>query len=268
MTTDPSDLWPELGEIACRLATEAGQVAIDMADSARASTSTKSSSVDVVTAADRAAEALIVAGLLAARPDDGILGEEGASHVGPSPVVWHVDPIDGTTNYVYDIPAFSVSIAAEYDGELVAGAVYHPSRDMLYRAVAGQGAWRNDIALTTTSKDDLSTSLVATGFSYLADRRRRQAEVLIDLLPAVRDIRRFGSAALDLCAVAVGEVDAYYERGLNRWDLAAGTLIASEAGAIVENLRGGPPGDDFVLAAGPNLFGPLQTLLTKVDADR
>jgi myo-inositol-1(or 4)-monophosphatase len=273
MTANPPErrqqprLWTDLADLAAGLALEAGKVIIEMRDDARATASTKSSVTDLVTAADREAEALIASGILGHRPDDSIQGEEGAHTIGSSPVIWHIDPIDGTTNYVYGIPAFSVSNAAEIDGVVVAGAVLDPSTAQLYRAVRNGGAFRNDVALSGSEVDDLAVALVATGFSYAAERRRRQAEVLLHLLPHIRDLRRFGSAALDLCLVASGQVDAYFEQGLNSWDLAAGSLVASEAGAVVENLRGGQPDSTFVLAAGSRIFSPLRELLVDLDAD-
>lgn len=273
MTTDDrskslsAESWPGFADLASELALSAGRTVLDMARTARTETATKSSATDLVTSADTAAERLIVDGILATRPDDGIEGEEGTSRPGMSGVVWHVDPIDGTTNYVYDLPAFSVSIAAAVDDEVVAGVVFDPAHNHLYRAVRGLGATRNGDVLRCSTIDDAAIALVATGFSYAADRRREQARLLVDVLPVVRDIRRFGSAALDLCAVGSAQVDAYYERGLNRWDLAAGALVARESGAIVENLRGGEPDGTFVLAAGPGLFETLQRLLAGLNAD-
>lgn len=265
----------ELGDLAGRLARAAGGLALAEAAAIRRSgaagsrgaADTKSSPTDLVTTADRAAEVLITEGILAARPGDGIAGEEGGARAGRSGVVWHIDPIDGTTNYVYGIPAFAVSIGVEADGELVAGAVFHPSRGCLYHAVRGGGAWRDAEPLRCSPLARLDTALVATGFAYRPDHRRRQAGVLADVLPRIRDIRRFGSAALDLCSVASGEVDAYWEQGLNHWDLAAGTVIAREAGAQVGNLRGGPPDAGCLLAAPPALFEPLQRLLLSAGAD-
>lgn len=265
----------ELGALADRLARAAGELALAQAaairgggdDGSRGRAATKSSPTDLVTAADRAAEALIIEGVLAARPHDGIAGEEGGNRVGTSGVVWHIDPIDGTTNYVYGIPAFAVSIGVEADGELVAGAVFHPSRGCLYHAVRGGGAWRDGERLHTSPLADLATALVATGFAYRPERRRHQAGVLAEVLPRIRDIRRFGSAALDLCAMASGEVDAYWEQGLNHWDLAGGTVIAREAGALVGNLRGGPPDAGCLLAAPAALFEPLRALLQAAGAD-
>ncbi|MEZ5406694.1 MAG: inositol monophosphatase family protein [Acidimicrobiales bacterium] len=274
---EPGAGLAELGALAAALARAAGELALAEASAirrggaagARGDADTKSSPTDLVTAADRAAEALIIDGILAARPGDGIAGEEGGSRTGTSGVVWHIDPIDGTTNYVYGIPAFAVSIGVEADGELVAGAVFHPSRDCLYHAVRGGGAWRDDEPLRCSPLTDLATALVATGFAYRPERRRQQAVALVEVLPRIRDIRRFGSAALDLCAVASGEVDAYWEQGLNHWDLAGGTVIAREAGALVGNLRDGPPDAGCLLAAPPALFRPLRSLLrdTRADAD-
>jgi myo-inositol-1(or 4)-monophosphatase len=262
----------ELQELATGLAIEAGELVERMradleADGMTENAETKSSSVDLVTAADKAAEKSIIEGIISARSVDAILGEEGADRIGTSGVRWLIDPIDGTTNYVYDIPAYSVSIAAEVDGQLRVGVVYDPKNDTLFAASAGAGASRNGLPIRCSTKADLATSLVATGFGYLAERRRGQAEILLELLPQIRDIRRFGSAALDLCSVACGQVDAYFERGLNPWDLAAGALIAAEAGAAVGDLRGGLPSPTFVLGASPQLFEILRRTLADLDAD-
>jgi myo-inositol-1(or 4)-monophosphatase len=258
--------WEGLADLASTVAADAGQRALTLAEEARRFTATKSSPTDLVTAADTAAEALIVERLLAARPDDGIEGEEGARHVGTSGVVWHIDPIDGTTNFVYGLPAFAVSVAAAVDNEVVTGAVYDPSHHLLYRATKGEGSTCNGAPLRCSPTSDLATALVATGFGYRADRRRHQAEVLVEVLPQVRDIRRFGAAALDLCLVATGQVDAYFEQGLNQWDLAAGVLVATEAGARAGNLTGGRPDTSFVLVAAPGLFDHLERLLIEAGA--
>lgn len=257
----------ELVELAASLAVEAGSVVGELAARARGSAATKSSSTDLVTEADRSAEELITRGILAVRPDDGIVGEEGAHHQGSTSVLWHIDPIDGTTNYVYAIPAFSVSIAAEVDGRIEAGVVFDPSNGELYAAIRGAGATCNEERLQCRPATELATALVATGFGYRPELRRWQAEVLVGLIAEIRDIRRFGSAALDLCAVAAGRVDAYYERGLNRWDLAAGSLVAAEAGATVANLRGGQPDASCALAAAPELFVSLRARLLELGAD-
>lgn len=267
---DPTSLV----DLAVRLAREAGELVETMRDGAGATAVTKSSVTDVVTVADKASEQLIVEGILQARPKDGILGEEGGDVVSTSGVRWLIDPIDGTTNYVYDVPAYSVSIAAEYtdpaaeSGAIVAGVVYDPKADRLYQATLGGGAAVNGLPITVNHHTDLGTALVATGFGYSSERRAGQAEVLLDLLPRIRDIRRFGSAALDLCAIAEGRVDAYFERGLNPWDFAAGWLIATEAGATVADLRGGPPSEEYLLAAGSDLFAQLRDHLVRLGADR
>lgn len=211
------------------------------------SVETKSSMTDMVTEIDRWSETTIVDTIAALRPADGFLGEEGASLPSETGVVWVIDPIDGTTNFLYDLPGFSISIAARVDGVDLVGAVHDPIRDERFRAIQGRGATRNGAPIHASAKADLGTALVATGFSYEADRRRAQAEALTILLPEVRDIRRFGGAALDLCAVACGRVDAYYERGLGPWDCAAGAVIAAEAGAIVQDRQ--PPGGAFAAAA-------------------
>jgi myo-inositol-1(or 4)-monophosphatase len=229
---------------------------------------TKSSPTDVVTAMDRAAERLIVSRLLAARPGDGLLGEEGAAREGTSGVRWVIDPIDGTVNYLYQLPNWSVCIAAEVAATVIAGVVVDGPRAVVWSAVRGGGAYRDATAVRCSQQSELSQALVATGFGYAAQRRAFQAGVLTTVLPRVRDIRRFGSAALDLCATAAGLVDAYYEQGLQPWDLAAAGLIATEAGCRVGGLRGRPAGEALVLAAPPALFDPLHDLLAAAGADR
>lgn len=266
MSATPSPA--ELMDLAVEWAREAGDLVREIRDEAIAETETKSSVADVVTAGDKAAEKLITDAIDARRPDDAILGEEGADKEGTSGLRWIIDPIDGTTNYLYGLPGYTVSIAVAQDDVMVAGAVYDPSNDLMFAAAQKCGASVNGDSITCSQKDELATALVATGFGYDADRRKGQAEVLVQVLPQVRDIRRSGSAALDLCLVALGAVDAYYERGLNPWDLAAGWLIAKEAGASVEDLRGGDPTAEFVIAAGPKLFGLLGDVLREAEADR
>ncbi|GJM38671.1 MAG: putative inositol-1-monophosphatase SuhB [Acidimicrobiales bacterium] len=196
---------------------------------------TKSTATDLVTAFDRWSEESIVSCITAARPDDGFIGEEGASVAGTTGVVWLIDPIDGTTNFVYDLPGSSVSIGASVDGSAAIGAVHDLVRDERFRATRGAGATLDAEPIAVSAKKELATALVATGFAYDADRRRAQAIALVDVLPAVRDIRRMGGAAVDLCSLACGRVDGYYERGLSPWDSAAGALIASEAGAVFDD---------------------------------
>lgn len=260
------DLAGELLALATTLAAEAAALLLDGLEHHRVEVSTKSSPTDMVTEVDRQSEALIVAGIRAARPDDSIVGEEGADHPGTSGVRWLIDPVDGTTNYLYGFPGFAVSIAAEHDGDMVAGVVNDPLHRDVFQAAKGQGATRNSEPIHASTTTDLTTALVGTGFSYEPARRLRQAHVLVQVLPHVRDIRRMGAAAVDLCSVACGRLDAFYERGLGPWDLAAGALIAREAGATVGDLAGGPASGRFTLASAPGLFVPLRTLLDTAGA--
>ncbi|MDT0305657.1 inositol monophosphatase family protein [Streptomyces sp. DSM 44917] len=228
---------------------------------------TKSSPIDIVTEMDVAAEKLITGFLSDRRPDDAVLGEEGGTSEGSSGVRWIVDPLDGTVNYLYGLPQWAVSIAAELDGELVAGVIAAPMRGETYWAVRGGGAHR--LAAGASAPEPmrsrpvppLDQALIATGFNYVAATRAAQAAVAHRLIPLVRDIRRSGSAAIDLADVAGGRLDGYYERGLAPWDLAAGDLIAREAGLLTGGRPGTPPGPDLTVAAPPGLFAPLQTLL-------
>jgi myo-inositol-1(or 4)-monophosphatase len=211
----------------------AGDAAALIASATARQIDTKSSPTDMVTEVDRASEALITGKIRAARPHDAILGEEGASDTGTSGVRWLVDPLDGTTNFLYRFPAYSVSIAAEVDGVVVAGVVYDVVHNETFTATHGDGAFRDGARLQVAGPSTLATALIGTGFGYGRDLRVRQAAILERLIGSVRDIRRAGSAALDLCWVASGRMDGYYEEGLNAWDWAAGSLIASEAGAFV-----------------------------------
>jgi fructose-1,6-bisphosphatase/inositol monophosphatase family enzyme len=227
---------------------------------------TKSSPTDPVTDFDRAAERLIVDAIRTRRPEDSIVGEEGADHVGGSGLAWHVDPIDGTANFVYDLPGWCTSIAVvDADGPLV-GAVYVPVTDELFSAARGRGATRNGEMIRCSSVSVLSEALVGTGFSYSAERRTLQARRLTELLPAVRDIRRLGSAAIDLCLVASGRLDAYFEEHLNSWDLAAGVLIAAEAGARTSDFGHGRAGPSATVAAAPGVHDALLELIATIDA--
>jgi myo-inositol-1(or 4)-monophosphatase len=252
---------------ACRAA---GALLLDRLHGDRTDVGTKSTGTDMVTEVDRAAEERVVEVLLSARPDDGVVGEEGTDRAGTSGVDWVVDPLDGTTNYLYRHPGFGVSIAASVDGEVVAGAVLDAVGDQLFSAALGGGARLDGRPLLRPPRRagaPLGEALVATGFSYDPDRRAAQAAVLTHVLPRVRDIRRMGAAAVDLCSVALGRVDAFYERGLAPWDLAAGGLIAAEAGAVVTDLGGGAPSGDFVLAAADaELAESLRRLLADAGA--
>lgn len=265
MTATPPDLRA-LEDLAIEAGRRAAALLLDGLDRARTAVDTKSSGTDMVTEMDRASERLVVETLLAARPDDGILGEEGTDRAGTSGLRWIVDPLDGTTNYLYRHPGFSVSIAAELQGRVVAGAVVDPMHGQVFSAARGTGARRNGASIRCSDQTDLSRSLVATGFAYDPTRRGRQAGVLTEVLPRIRDVRRMGAAAMDLCSVACGVVDGYYERGLGPWDHAAGGLIAAEAGAVVSDLHGGPASGEFVLAAAPGIAGTLRDLLVRAGA--
>ncbi|WP_078901919.1 inositol monophosphatase family protein [Actinacidiphila yeochonensis] len=256
----------ELLEIALEAATRAGALLRDGRPADLGVAATKSSPIDVVTEMDIAAEKLITSHISALRPDDGFLGEEGADRVGTSGVRWVIDPLDGTVNYLYGLPSWSVSIAAERDGRAVVGVVEAPMRRETYQAVLGGGAYVNGVRAHCRPAPDLDHALVATGFSYLRERRASMAEVVRVLLPQVRDLRRGGSAAIDLADVGCGRLDAYYERGLNPWDLAAGALFAREAGALTGGRPGREPAEELTVAAPPGLFERLQGMLEELGA--
>ncbi len=222
---------------------------------------TKSSPTDVVTANDIASENLIRSSILAARPDDGFLGEEGASIPGTSGVRWVADPIDGTVNYLYDIPQYAVSLAAERAGQVVAGVVLAPSTGETFTALRGKGAWLDGASIQVSGVTDVGQALTGTGFHYRSDVRVHQAAELARLMPRIRDIRRLGSAALDLCFVACGRLDAYVERGLRPWDRAAAQLIVQEAGGRVEGLDGNAPDELITVASSSGLFEAFRACL-------
>jgi myo-inositol-1(or 4)-monophosphatase len=292
----------ELRAVAISAAREAGDVLAGRAGQVEVA-ATKSSPTDVVTEMDRRSEELIRSRILAARPADAILGEEGGliGNTGDAPALWVIDPLDGTVNYLYGLHDWAVSIAAEveWDGggveggevggveggevggveggevgrRIVAGAVYVPMRGELFCAVRGQGAWLQAgedywQPLQCGPGAPLDQALVGTGFGYRKERRKVQGEVVAAMLPQVRDIRRIGVASVDLCAVAAGRLDGFYERGLNYWDWAAGALVATEAGAVVGGLNGEPVSTSMAVAAGPALFGPLASALAALDPER
>ena len=253
----------QLLALATELASRAGELSLRELHQPRTDVRTKSSATDMLSEVDEASERLIVDGIHAARPDDGILSVEGASAEASSGVRWVIDPIDGTTNYIYGHPGYAISIAVEIDGEAAVGVVCDPVHSELFSAIRGRGATRNGESVTASGETDLASALVATGFGYEPSMRTGQAELLSRLIGSIRDIRRMGAAAVDLCSVACGRVDAYYERGLNHWDLAAGSLIAAEAGATVGEL-----GDGTVVAAPPALYGPFSELLAELSSSR
>ncbi len=256
----------ELGLFAVALARGAAEVVRRGAETA-IETASKTTSTDLVTDVDRDSERWLVEHIRARRPHDAILGEEGGERRGTSRVRWLVDPIDGTVNFVLGLPVFAVSVAAEVDGAVVAGAVCNPVTGEMFHATHGGGAWLGDVRLRGPRDIPIERAVVGTGFGYDRSRRERQGQVAARLLPLVADLRRIGSAALDLCAVAAGRLDAYFEAGLNPWDYAAGALIATEAGCSVSGLRGRAPTDAFVAAAGPRLARDFYDLLERLGAD-
>ena len=253
----------EASEAATKLARATAQIARERWDSVRSVVQTKSSAVDLVTEVDRDLEKFIVEALVTAFPNDSILGEEGATRTGTSGYRWVIDPIDGTTNYVYGFPQVGVSIAlVDGDNNAVAGAVADVARGRCASAAKGLGAIVDGLPVSVRKPESLAHSLIATGFSYDSANRADQAHCLSFVLPMVRDIRRGGSAALDLCSVATGAVDAYYEQHVKLWDVAAGLLIASEAGAVTTTLPHGT-----VVAAAPNIADALIELLLRTEDD-
>ena len=230
--------YAELLDLARTVALEAAELVRRQRESGVEVSATKSSPVDIVTEVDKAAEALIYERLMSARPGDGFLGEEGGSAASTSGVTWVVDPIDGTVNFLYGIPFYSVSVAASLDDDVVAGVVVNVQTREVFEATLGGGATCDGRSLRVRDVVPLAERLVSTGFNYVTEVRALQATAAAALLTEVRDIRRLGSAALDLCAIGAGRVDAYVEEGLNPWDMAAGGLVATEAGARLETHRG------------------------------
>ena len=255
------ELLNELLALATRLATETGAFLLDGFTRPRTAIETKSSGTDMVSEMDKGAERRLVDGILAARPQDGILGEEGTDTIGTSGVRWIIDPLDGTTNYLYGHPQWSVSVGIEVDGIGCVGVVDAPMLRETYTAAVEQGAFCNSVSIRVSTCDSLGQALVATGFGYDASLRAWQGAIVQTLLPEVRDLRRGGSAALDLCFVASGRVDAYYERGCNAWDLSAGSVIVREAGGLATGLGGPEPIRDLVVAATPDLHPLLRARL-------
>lgn len=265
-----------LEDVACRVARAAGRLVVDERPD-DLHVASKSTDTDPVTEMDQRSQELILRLLAQERPDDAVMGEEEGSATGTSGLTWVVDPIDGTVNYLYGIPAYAVSVAVVTGDpttpgawEAVAGAVLNPATGELFHAHLGGGSRlttdRGTRVLRTTDATDLAMALVGTGFGYAASMRARQAALLVELLPRVRDIRRHGGAALDLCGLAAGRLDAYYETALNPWDRAAGELVAREAGAVL----GGPvdevPTRDLVWASAPGLAPVFADLVRELSA--
>ncbi|GAB3821231.1 inositol monophosphatase family protein [Kribbella italica] len=255
----------ELLKLAVTVATEAAELIVERRRGTITVADTKSTATDIVTAVDRESEELIRARVLEARPDDSFLGEEGDDIDGTSGVRWVVDPIDGTVNYLYDIPTYAVSIAVEQDGVTVAGVVVDAPKGEVFTATLGGGAFLDGKPIQVSDCTSLDRALVGTGFGYDPDRRLVQAEVVQHLIAKVRDIRRIGVGAIDLCYVGCGRLDAVYERGLNPWDYGAGALVASEAGARVGGLNGAPVSPEMSIAATPAVFDALHDALAAAD---
>lgn len=252
-------------EVAVDAAQRAGQLLLEHRRRGLRGVVTKTTHTDLVSDADRAAEELISSAISEAFPDDAIVGEEGAFSGGGSGRRWIIDPLDGTTNYVYGMDAFGVSIGVEDGSGPLAACVYDPVREETFIAQRGRGAELNGRPISPNPQTDMAQALVGTGFSYRADQREWQARVVSVLLPRVRDIRRRGSAALDLCWVGAGRLDAHVERGLALWDHAAGALIAEEAGAAVRRPAAGSPWG-LVMASAPGVAPELFALVDEAEA--
>ncbi|MEY3033399.1 MAG: Inositol-monophosphatase [Actinomycetota bacterium] len=248
--------------VAAGVARRAGDTVLVGRRSGPVEADTKSTPTDMVTLWDGRAESLIVHELSERRPHDGVMAEEGSARESDTGVVWVVDPIDGTTNFLYGLAGFAVSIAATFDGRSIAGAVYLPASRELFVAARDHGAWLGGRRLTCSSARRPDRALVGTGFSYDADERSRQGRRIAGLIGRVRDVRRLGAAAPDLCFVADGRLDAYFEENLRPWDVAAGSLIAEEAGARVTDFSGGPASTGQILATAPGIHEAMVDMLS------
>ena len=249
--------------LATEAAREAGALLLELRRSPAAGVRSKSSPTDLVSEADERAEGAIVTTIRKRRPDDALVAEEGSNAGGSSGVSWFVDPLDGTINYLYGIPHWSVSICcADADGPL-AGVVYDPLRGELFSAARGSGARLGNARLAVTDKTDLASALIATGFGYVAAQRVTQGRIIARILGEVRDVRRFGSAALDLCWVAAARFDGYFESVEKPWDWMAGALLVREAGGRVTELTPKDPAFPRIIASGPRIHEGLVTLLAR-----
>lgn len=260
MTTLPS-LGSELRHIAESLAREAGDMALLGRKSGPLTATTKSSPIDMVTKFDRASEAMITEGLAHLRPDDAIIGEEGAAKQGTSGITWHIDPIDGTTNFYFDLPMWAVSIGAVDEHGPLAGAVYVPALGEMFSGARTEGATLNGFPICVRDNNDLADALVCTGYSYRISEREIHAKRVADIVMKVRDLRRFGAAAVDICFVACGRLDAYFEEHLHSWDLIASQVIATEAGAVFSDYVGKPVTPSQVIASTPGVHADLIQLI-------
>ena len=251
----------ELLGIAVEAARAAGALLLERFEQPRTGVGTKSSGTDMVSDADRASEALIIEHIRARRPVDAILGEESGARAGSSGIRWVVDPLDGTTNFLYGHHAWAVSIAIEDEEGAVAGVVFDVPRNELYTAARGRGASCNGRSIRVSSLDDVARALIGTGFAYEPEARGRAAGLLASVLPQIRDIRRIGAAALDLAWVACGRLDGYFEAPVMHWDIAAGALIVREAGGVTASLEASD--GEGLIAAGPGIFEDLRALVAR-----
>jgi myo-inositol-1(or 4)-monophosphatase len=249
--------------LATDAAREAGALLLELHRSPATGIRSKSSATDLVSEADERAEHAIVTAIRRRRPDDALVAEEGSSARGSSGVSWYVDPLDGTINYLYGIPHWSVSICCADSAGPLAGVVFDPLRGELFRATRGGGARLGEERLAVTDKRDLASALIATGFGYDAAQRVTQGRILANLMGEVRDIRRFGSAALDLCWVAAGRWDGYFESVEKPWDWMAGAMLVREAGGRVTELAPANPAFPHIIASGVGIHDRLVALLDR-----
>jgi myo-inositol-1(or 4)-monophosphatase len=261
IVTTSTSIGSQLRLVAESLAREAGDMALQGRKSGPLTVTTKSSPIDVVTKFDKASEAMITEGLAKVRPDDAIIGEEGASKQGTTGITWHIDPIDGTTNFYFDVPMWAVSIGAVDEHGPLAGAVYVPALGEMFSGARGEGSTLNGMPISVRENNDIADALVCTGYSYQISERAVHAKRVAEIVMKVRDIRRFGAAAIDLCFVACGRLDAYFEEHLNSWDLIAGQVIATEAGAVFSDYVGNAVTPAQVLAATPGVHADLIHLI-------
>ena len=250
-------MYAELLELARKVGVDAGALLMERPPAFEIES--KSTAIDIATQMDKKAEKFIMESLLAARPDDGIIGEEGSSVESKSGITWVIDPLDGTVNYFYGLPGWNVSIAAKDKDGSVVGVVTAPTINSTWWATRGGGAFYNGHHIHCNDPIALDRSLIATGFQYDVSHRISQLEDFSKLVPIVRDLRRNGAAAVDLCHVAMGALDGYYEAGLKEWDWAAGALVATEAGATFKHYGQGPM--RISMAAGPSLHSQLEAHL-------
>lgn len=243
----------QLLELALKIAREAGDLLVNRP--ASWDLTVKSTAIDIATQMDLASEKLIVKSILAARPDDGIIGEEGTSRPSKSGVTWVIDPVDGTVNYFYGLPGWAISIAAKNENGTLVGVVHSPTVNSTWHASKGGGAFLNDVKIACNNPVELNRALISSGFAYDVRDRVEQLKIVNALLPQIRDLRRIGSAAADICHVATGLVDGYFETGLHEWDLAAAELVAREAGAVVTTRAW--HGLNLTVAAGAHLYEAL-----------